>query len=115
MIKISNVATDELNGQSYEDILKQVSDAGHQIGSHTYEHKNIDGLSRSEIEEQMNKNSDVIYNAIGKRYVDYYVQWCHNEICHLTSSFTVLDLLVSLDTENKLQIAIWHPNLALFF
>ncbi|KAJ8660728.1 hypothetical protein O0I10_003371 [Lichtheimia ornata] len=63
----ANVETDEVNGQSYEDILKQASDAGHQIGSHTYQHKNIKGLGRSQIEEQMNKNSDVIYNAIGKR------------------------------------------------
>ncbi|CDH53606.1 chitin deacetylase [Lichtheimia corymbifera JMRC:FSU:9682] len=63
----ANVETDEVNGQSYKDILKQASDAGHQIGSHTYQHKSLEGLGRSEIEQQMNKNSDVIYDAIGKR------------------------------------------------
>lgn len=53
----------------------------------------------------MNKNSDVIYNAIGKRYVIHTCNDAIIEICHLTSSFTVLDLLVSLNgtTTSKWQ------------
>lgn len=67
----SNVATDSVDTPSgkktYKQVLKHVYDQGHQIGSHTYGHKELSGLSASEVKSQMNKLSDIIYSTIGKR------------------------------------------------
>ncbi|KAL1930631.1 hypothetical protein VTP01DRAFT_10793 [Rhizomucor pusillus] len=66
-----NVATDSVDTSSgkktYKQVLKHVYDQGHQIGSHTYGHKELSSLSASEVKSQMNKLSDIIYSTIGKR------------------------------------------------
>ncbi|KAF1798399.1 hypothetical protein FB192DRAFT_1391355 [Mucor lusitanicus] len=53
--------------KTYLEVVKHYKDMGHEIASHTYEHKELAGLSDSEIEYQMNTQSDVIYKAIGMR------------------------------------------------
>ncbi|KAL9545644.1 hypothetical protein MBANPS3_007047 [Mucor bainieri] len=53
--------------KSYIDVLKYYHELGHEIGSHTYEHKVLKGLSTTEVEYQMNQQSDLIYEAIGQR------------------------------------------------
>lgn len=40
---------------------------GHEVASHTYRHTVLVGLTAEEIEEEMNMQSDLIYEAIGKR------------------------------------------------
>jgi peptidoglycan/xylan/chitin deacetylase (PgdA/CDA1 family) len=40
---------------------------GHEVASHTYEHKELAGLSATEIKYQMNTQSDIIKKAIGLR------------------------------------------------
>lgn len=65
-----NVASDSVQTpdgeKTYEEVLKHVYDSGHQIASHTYQHKDLSPLSASEIREQMQKNEQVIKAAIGK-------------------------------------------------
>ncbi|CEP14190.1 hypothetical protein [Parasitella parasitica] len=53
--------------KSYIDVLKYYHELGHEIGSHTYEHKVLKGLTTAEVEYQMNQQSDLIYKAIGQR------------------------------------------------
>ncbi|KAK4515374.1 uncharacterized protein ATC70_010319 [Mucor velutinosus] len=53
--------------KTYLEVVKHYKDMGHEIASHTYEHKELAGLSDAEIEYQMNTQSDVIYKAIGMR------------------------------------------------
>ncbi|KAG1441608.1 hypothetical protein G6F56_011401 [Rhizopus delemar] len=49
------------------EVIKHYYDMGHEVASHTYEHKELQGLSREDIEYQMNTQSDIIFEAIGKR------------------------------------------------
>lgn len=53
--------------KSYIDVLKYYHELGHEIGSHTYQHKVLKGLTTTEVEYQMNQQSDIIYEAIGQR------------------------------------------------
>ncbi|KAG0738258.1 hypothetical protein G6F57_006521 [Rhizopus arrhizus] len=53
--------------KGYMEIIKHIYDMGHEVASHTYEHKVLSDLSEEEIEYQMNKQSDIIFEAIGKR------------------------------------------------
>lgn len=53
--------------KTYKQVLKHAYDSGHQIASHTYEHKDLKGLSASEVRYQMNKVADIIEEAIGQR------------------------------------------------
>ncbi|KAI7900510.1 uncharacterized protein BX663DRAFT_517876 [Cokeromyces recurvatus] len=53
--------------KSYMEVLKHYHDLGHEIASHTYGHVVLRGLSESEVEYQMNQQSDLIYSATGVR------------------------------------------------
>lgn len=50
-----------------KDILKQVYEAGHEIGNHFYTHENINKLSKEKIRENIEKNNEIIYSTIGIR------------------------------------------------
>lgn len=49
----------------YENILKDVYNRGHQIGNHTWSHKDLKKLENSEIKEQITKTDNAIKKAIG--------------------------------------------------
>ncbi|KAI9487285.1 MAG: hypothetical protein EXX96DRAFT_72364 [Benjaminiella poitrasii] len=53
--------------KTYMEVLKYYHDLGHEIGSHTFEHINLQGLTEAEVEYQMNQESDLIYEATGVR------------------------------------------------
>ncbi|KAG1438785.1 hypothetical protein G6F56_012523 [Rhizopus delemar] len=53
--------------KTYMEVIKHYYDMGHEVASHTYEHKELQGLTEEEITYQMNTESDIIYKAIGKR------------------------------------------------
>lgn len=53
--------------KTYMEVIKHYKDMGHQIASHTYEHKVLAGLSAADVEYQMNTQSDIIYKAAGVR------------------------------------------------
>lgn len=53
--------------KTYMEVIKHYKDMGHQIGSHTYEHVELSGISASDVKYQMNTLSDIIYKAAGVR------------------------------------------------
>lgn len=48
------------------NLLKAISDAGHEIGNHTYEHKIITKISKTELQNEIVKCHQAITKAIGK-------------------------------------------------
>lgn len=53
--------------QTYLNVLKHYQELGHEIGSHTYEHVVLKGLTTEQVEYQLNQQSDLIYRATGLR------------------------------------------------
>lgn len=50
----------------YPEVLSMMADGGHQLGSHTYDHKDITKLTANELNEQLTKTDNEIYNACGQ-------------------------------------------------
>ncbi len=50
-----------------ENLTKRVSDAGHEIANHTWDHPNLTNLSVSEIQHQVNMTNQAIEKACGKK------------------------------------------------
>lgn len=50
----------------YQSIIQQIYESGHQIASHTFQHKDLATLGADEIRDQMLQNDDIIYAATGK-------------------------------------------------
>ncbi|RCH87805.1 Carbohydrate esterase 4 protein [Rhizopus azygosporus] len=63
----SDTVTTSDGDKTYMEVIKHYYDMGHEVASHTYEHKVLTGLTKEEIEYQMNTQSDIIFKAIGKR------------------------------------------------
>ncbi|ORE07136.1 glycoside hydrolase/deacetylase [Rhizopus microsporus var. microsporus] len=55
------------DGHSYMDVIKHYYDLGHQVASHTYEHRSLTGASEDVIKEQMDTLANIIESAIGKK------------------------------------------------
>jgi peptidoglycan/xylan/chitin deacetylase (PgdA/CDA1 family) len=51
----------------YAKFVQQMVLDGHQVASHTYTHPHLNSLSDAEIEEEIQKSQDAIYDAIGYR------------------------------------------------
>lgn len=51
---------------AYPNVAKRVSDAGHQVGSHSYAHPQLTSLSTSQIQSEMRRTDKAIYYATGK-------------------------------------------------
>lgn len=49
----------------YPEIVQEVAKRGHQIGSHTEDHKDLTKLSETEIQEQINKTDEAIKKVTG--------------------------------------------------
>src|SRR5262249_1101109 len=47
------------------DILKQVAEQGHTVGSHTWSHKNLEKLSVDEAKEEIEKGVSAVHWALG--------------------------------------------------
>ncbi|KAI8332670.1 hypothetical protein BC941DRAFT_436289 [Chlamydoabsidia padenii] len=65
-IQTDSVATSD-GVKSYLDHLVFMHQSGHQIASHTYEHRVLTGLPETEIVRQMNALSDIIFQTIHVR------------------------------------------------
>lgn len=68
--KYNAVATFFVLGDRAEknkDIIKCMAENGNQIGNHTYDHKYLTKLSTTEINNEINKTSDIIYNITNIR------------------------------------------------
>lgn len=47
----------------YPEIAKEIYNQGHELGNHTWNHKNLTKLSKSELEEEVQKTNEVIKDA----------------------------------------------------
>ena len=48
------------------DLVKQISDAGHEIFNHTYDHPHLTQLTDEQITEELNKTDEIISKITGK-------------------------------------------------
>ena len=53
------------NVQAYPDVLKRVADAGHALGGHTFDHREIVALDERELEKELSTCRDAIRDAAG--------------------------------------------------
>ena len=54
-----------INAQNYPDALKQIVASGCEIANHTFTHKNIRNMTESEIEKEILRCEQTIYNLTG--------------------------------------------------
>ena len=57
------------NAKNNPDIISRISEDGHEIGNHTYDHKSLYKQSESDIISNVRKCEDEIYKVTGKRTV----------------------------------------------
>ncbi|MEK3763557.1 polysaccharide deacetylase family protein [Solibacillus sp. FSL K6-4121] len=50
----------------YPEVLKEVYEAGHEIGNHTYNHEKLTTLSQKEVNHQIQSTDELIKSVIGK-------------------------------------------------
>jgi peptidoglycan-N-acetylglucosamine deacetylase len=62
----------------YPEIVKKVSEQGHEIGNHTYSHPKLSELSKAECLEEIERNEQIMEQLIGEKpvvfrppYLDY--------------------------------------------
>jgi peptidoglycan/xylan/chitin deacetylase (PgdA/CDA1 family) len=56
-----------MQAEKYPHLVKQIFAEGHEIGNHSYNHKNLAQLARPQIVEQIDKTSDIIEGITGSR------------------------------------------------
>jgi polysaccharide deacetylase family sporulation protein PdaB len=54
------------NAQQYPDIVKAIAQQGNEIGSHTYDHKDLTTLSTAEMTDEITKTDETIKKIVGK-------------------------------------------------
>ncbi|QIC46067.1 polysaccharide deacetylase family protein [Lysinibacillus sphaericus] len=78
-------------------IVKQIYDAGHEIGNHTSNHKKLTALSISGVRQEVNGTSNAIYAAIGQYPTVFRPPYgATNE--QVRSVMTIPSILWSIDT-----------------
>jgi peptidoglycan/xylan/chitin deacetylase (PgdA/CDA1 family) len=53
----------------YPEIVKRMSEEGHLIGNHTYEHVDLCGVDEAQVKWQVEQTNDAIYEVTGERPV----------------------------------------------
>jgi peptidoglycan/xylan/chitin deacetylase (PgdA/CDA1 family) len=53
--------------EKYKSVIKKINENGNQIGNHSYDHKQLTKLSMSDMENELNKTSDILNSIIDKR------------------------------------------------
>ena len=83
----------------YPEIVKDISDGGHLIGTHSYEHVNLSNLSDAAAIEQVDKTNAAIYDITGK-YPEYirppYGCWK----CNLDYETKMIEVLWDVDPKD---------------
>ena len=69
-VKATFLATGEL-AKNRPEIIKEIYDRGHEVGSHSHNHKSIKAMTKSEIKNEIILSSNAIENAIGIRPVSF--------------------------------------------
>lgn len=85
--------------EKYPEIVKDISDGGHLIGTHSYEHVNLSNLSDAAAIEQVDKTNAAIYDITGK-YPEYirppYGCWK----CNLDYETKMIEVLWDVDPKD---------------
>ena len=55
------------NASYYPEVVKRIYNEGHELGNHTWDHKNLKNLSEAEIAEEVNSAADTIQSITGAR------------------------------------------------
>ncbi len=53
--------------EDYPELVKLISDEGHEIGNHTFSHPHLNSLSEEQVTEELKKVEDMIFEASGQR------------------------------------------------
>lgn len=53
--------------EQYPEVLPLMVSGGHQLGNHTYNHTDITSISLEEMNDQISRTDDAIYNACGQK------------------------------------------------
>lgn len=69
-VKATFLVTGEV-AENRPDVLKEIYQRGHEIGSHSYHHKSIKAQTKPEIENQILLSTKAIENAVGVRPVSF--------------------------------------------
>lgn len=56
-----------MQAEIYPELVQQIINEGHEIGNHTYNHQNLNGLSETEITQQIEKTNLIIEKITGKK------------------------------------------------
>ena len=51
------------------DLVKMIIDQGHELGNHTYDHVRLDGLTREQVYDQINRCEKAVENATGRKMI----------------------------------------------
>lgn len=54
-------------GRQYPDLLRQITDNGHELGNHGYSHKQPSTLAREDLKKLITQNEELIYRITGNR------------------------------------------------
>ncbi len=85
--------------EQYPETLPLMVQGGHQLGNHTYNHTDITTISNKEMNDQITKTDDAIFNACGQRSTAFRPPYgAHTNDTNLAIDKTIT--LWSLDTED---------------
>lgn len=56
-----------LQAEKYPDLVKRIYADGHEIGNHSYNHKNLAQLSETQVRQQISRTNEIITGITGKR------------------------------------------------
>jgi len=69
-VKATFLVTGEV-ADNRPDILKEIYQRGHEVGSHSYHHKALKSMTKFEMENEVLLSTEAIENAIGKKPVSF--------------------------------------------
>lgn len=57
--------------ENHPELVKEISDQGHEVGCHSYDHRLVYNLSPEEFREDTSKTKDILENITGKKVAGY--------------------------------------------
>ena len=86
--------------KKFPDLVKEIYDAGHEIGNHGFSHTHPNQLSRDQFNQHIKKNEEILYNIIGVRtnlYAPPYGEW-NKSVVNCTDQLGYKLIMWSADT-----------------
>lgn len=54
------------DAKEFPDIIMRMNEEGHEIGNHTFSHKNVSGMTVTSLKNELKRTNEVIFDIIGK-------------------------------------------------